>query len=78
MKYKKIKARGSKTLVITDSDSNDLSRLSDDLIVVPKIDNFLSPILFVVVLQIIAYHTAIILGLDPDKPRNLAKTVTVE
>ena len=73
-----VKARGSKTLVITDSNSKDLRTLADDLIVVPKINNLLSPILFIIALQIIAYHTSISLNLDPDKPRNLAKTVTVE
>ena len=73
-----VKARGSKTLVITDSNSKDLRTLADDLIVVPRINNLLSPILFIIALQIIAYHTAISLNLDPDKPRNLAKTVTVE
>ena len=48
------------------------------VIKIPKCDKFLSPLLSVIVLQLLAYRTAILLDRDPDKPRNLAKSVTVE
>lgn len=73
-----VKARGGRTLIITDSESHQIKGLADDLIVVPRISNELSPIIFMIPLQLLAYHTACQLGLDPDRPRNLAKTVTVE
>ena len=45
---------------------------------VPSLDNFLSPILLTIPIQLLAYHVALLKGCDIDKPRNLAKSVTVE
>ncbi len=53
-------------------------KLCDFLFEMPNIDYRLSPIPYIVPLQLLAYHTSVLRGLDPDKPRNLAKTVTVE
>jgi glucosamine--fructose-6-phosphate aminotransferase (isomerizing) len=55
-----------------------LEKLADDVIYVPETIEMLSPILNIVPLQLFAYHMAVLKNLDPDKPRNLAKSVTVE
>ena len=57
---------------------DDISEEGDINIAIPKIHSDLSPILTVVPLQLIAYHAALELGCDVDRPRNLAKSVTVE
>ena len=44
----------------------------------PKIDDFVAPLLYSIPIQLLAYHTAVIRGTDVDQPRNLAKSVTVE
>jgi glutamine---fructose-6-phosphate transaminase (isomerizing) len=71
------KARGAKIILI--HEKGDDIRLEGDVnIAIPKVHSLLSPLLTVVPLQLIAYHTAIALGHDVDRPRNLAKSVTVE
>ena len=55
-----------------------VAQLADDVIHVPAVDEFLQPIVTVVPLQLLAYHIALQRGCDVDKPRNLAKSVTVE
>ncbi|WP_297465425.1 glutamine--fructose-6-phosphate transaminase (isomerizing) [Thermococcus sp.] len=70
------RARGA--FVISLGDRGELKRLSDVLIEMPETDELLTPILYAVPLQLIAYHLAVLRGNDPDKPRNLAKSVTVE
>ena len=52
--------------------------LADDVIDVPSVDDFVQPIVTIVPLQLLAYHIAVLRGCDVDKPRNLAKSVTVE
>ena len=64
------RARGAKIILIHEE--------GDVCISVPKVHELLSPLLTVVPLQLIAYHTALALGCDVDRPRNLAKSVTVE
>lgn len=73
-----IKARKGKVIaVITEGDS--VSReLADDVMVVPEVDEILAPMLSVVPLQLLAYYIGVLKGCDVDKPRNLAKSVTVE
>ena len=73
-----IKARKGKVIsVITQGD--DISReLSVDVMVVPEADEIVAPMLSVVPLQLLAYYIGVAKGLDVDKPRNLAKSVTVE
>jgi glucosamine--fructose-6-phosphate aminotransferase (isomerizing) len=55
-----------------------LKGIADDVIVLPEAPDYVMPILAVIPLQLLAYHVAVALGRDVDKPRNLAKSVTVE
>jgi hypothetical protein len=73
-----VKARGAYTIIITDKDSKDMASYADEIIVVPRVYDLFSSILAVIPAQFIAYHTSIKKGNDVDKPRNLAKSVTVE
>lgn len=68
--------RGAKTLVITNQDLGD--KVFDNLIKIPETSPLISPILSVIPLQLFAYYISKEKGLDVDKPRNLAKSVTVE
>ena len=68
--------RGAKTLIITNQDVD--TKLFPNIYNIPKVHPFLSPILAIVPLQLLAYYVAKEKGLDVDKPRNLAKSVTVE
>ena len=71
------RARGAKIILIHE-DGDDIAEECDISIAIPKVNNYLSPMLSVVPLQLISYYTAIALGCDVDRPRNLAKSVTVE
>jgi glucosamine--fructose-6-phosphate aminotransferase (isomerizing) len=74
-----IKARKGPVIAITSGDGAErLRHVADDIITVPASMDFISPILTVIPLQLLAYHLAVELGRDVDKPRNLAKSVTVE
>ena len=73
-----VKARGGELYVITDNDSHFQAEPGVHVIRMPDHEGILSPILHVVPLQLLAYHTALQKGTDVDKPRNLAKSVTVE
>jgi glutamine---fructose-6-phosphate transaminase (isomerizing) len=73
-----IKARKGKVIAVATEGRKDLARLADDVMYIPKCPDFASPILTVVPLQLFAYYLAVQLGCDVDKPRNLAKSVTVE
>ncbi|OYY21819.1 MAG: glutamine--fructose-6-phosphate transaminase (isomerizing) [Polynucleobacter sp. 24-46-87] len=73
-----VKARGGKLYVFADLDTEITSSEGINVIRLPEHYGNLSPILHVVPLQLLAYHTACALGTDVDKPRNLAKSVTVE
>lgn len=74
-----IRARNGKIIVITDNEQDEhLKGYADDIIEVPYIAEILSPLLTIIPLQLFAYYVAIERGLDVDKPRNLAKSVTVE
>ncbi len=74
-----VKARKGPVIAIgTEGATGALEHICDDVIAVPRTLDFLSPILTVIPLQLLAYHTAVHLGCDVDKPRNLAKSVTVE
>lgn len=73
-----IKARQGKVIsVITEGDTHS-QELSDDVMIVPEADEILAPMLSVVPLQLLAYYIGVAKNLDVDKPRNLAKSVTVE
>jgi glutamine---fructose-6-phosphate transaminase (isomerizing) len=71
-------ARGGKILFITDNKKESLNENIRFGLRVPHLDNFLSPILLTIPLQMLAYHVALLKNCDVDKPRNLAKSVTVE
>ncbi|MFP4112499.1 MAG: glutamine--fructose-6-phosphate transaminase (isomerizing) [Candidatus Woesearchaeota archaeon] len=74
-----IKARGGKIIAITNDDSDPALRtLADEILVVPRTIDELSSVINVIPLQMLAYHVADLKGIDVDKPRNLAKSVTVE
>ncbi|MFH1583296.1 MAG: glutamine--fructose-6-phosphate transaminase (isomerizing) [Candidatus Falkowbacteria bacterium] len=73
-----IKSRGGKIIAITTEDNEKIEDLADDVVYIPKTLEMLTPILSVIPLQLFAYHMAVLNGRDVDKPRNLAKSVTVE
>ena len=73
-----IKARGGKIIAIATEGDKEIKKIADDVIYIPKTLEMLTPILSVIPLQLFAYHVGILKGLDVDKPRNLAKSVTVE
>jgi len=72
------KSRGAYIISLALADHNEVSLSSDEVIYVEDINEYFAPSLMVVVLQLLAYHSAVIKGLNVDKPRNLAKSVTVE
>jgi glucosamine--fructose-6-phosphate aminotransferase (isomerizing) len=71
-------ARGKNIIIFTDSEGNKLLPSEVTKIILPKISEELAPILYTVPLQLLAYQVALLRGEDVDKPRNLAKSVTVE
>ena len=72
------KARNARMIALTNSTDSKLDDLFETIIRVPDVQEFLSPIIAVIPLQLIAYYIAEFLGKDVDQPRNLAKSVTVE
>ncbi|MBI4502663.1 MAG: glutamine--fructose-6-phosphate transaminase (isomerizing) [Gemmatimonadetes bacterium] len=73
-----VKARGGRIIAITSKGNGDLRGLVDHQLSVPPSPSLLSPVLTVIPLQLFAYHIAAMRGYDVDRPRNLAKSVTVE
>ena len=73
-----VKARGARVIAVANPDDPEVEEIADDVITIPETHDLITPFLTVLPLQLIAYHAACILGLDVDKPRNLAKSVTVE
>src|SRR6266545_3210631 len=73
-----VKARAGRIVAITSDGNGDLSPLVDHQLSVPASPTLLSPVLTVIPLQLLAYHIAVLRGCDVDRPRNLAKSVTVE
>jgi glucosamine--fructose-6-phosphate aminotransferase (isomerizing) len=74
-----MKARGASIISLIEEGDNEIKAMSDDYIEVPKgIPEVLSPIPFIIPLQLLAYYMAIERGINPDTPRNLAKSVTVK
>ncbi|MEK7481081.1 MAG: glutamine--fructose-6-phosphate transaminase (isomerizing) [Patescibacteria group bacterium] len=73
-----IKARGGPVIAIATEGDKKIAQLADDVISIPKTLEMLTPLVSVVPLQLFAYHFAVLRGYDVDKPRNLAKSVTVE
>ena len=75
---KEVKARGAKVVLVTHKCMSVDEDAADYIVKLPTIDDMLMPMLGVVPLQLIAYYTSVLRGNDVDKPRNLAKSVTVE
>jgi len=73
-----VRARGGKTIVVATEGDENIKQYADHLISVPDTAEPLQPMVTVVPLQLLAYHAAVLRGHDVDKPRNLAKSVTVE
>src|SRR5271165_3526949 len=77
-----IKARGGPIIAIAcegeDEITDYVTQRADEVIFVPQVPEYLQPLVTVVPLQLLAYHIALLRGCDVDKPRNLAKSVTVE
>ena len=73
-----IKARGGPVIAIATEGDTQIQEFADDVIYVPKTEDFLQPIVTAIPLQLLSYHIAVLRDCDVDKPRNLAKSVTVE
>ncbi len=73
-----IKARGGPVIAVVCEGDTMAGDLADETIEIPDVEEYLQPILSIVPLQLLAYHVAVARGCDVDKPRNLAKSVTVE
>ena len=73
-----IKARKGKVIAVISQNDNIISGMADDSLPIPEADELLAPIVSVVPLQLLAYYSGVAKGYDVDKPRNLAKSVTVE
>ena len=73
-----VKARKGPVIAIGPEGDTALAKICDDVILIPDCPHYLTPILSVIPLQLLSYHLAVELGCDVDKPRNLAKSVTVE
>ena len=72
-------ARGGQVMVLSDAEgAAKLKSIAADMIVLPRVDPFVAPILYAIAVQLLAYHVAVLKGTDVDQPRNLAKSVTVE
>lgn len=75
---REVTTRGAKVLGFTVEGNTDMEKAVDSVLYVPKINNILLPVLTVIPLQLLAYYMSVQKGCDVDKPRNLAKSVTVE
>ncbi len=76
---KEVKARGADVLAVGSSSDKMLIEEADDVFTInPEVDQVIAPLVYIIPLQILAYYVAIERGLNPDKPKNLAKCVTVE
>ena len=73
-----VRSRDGRVIVIANEPDRELERLADEVLYVPATIPCLSPLVTCIPLQLLAYHTAVVRGHDVDKPRNLAKSVTVE
>ena len=73
-----IKARKGKVIAVINESDEQSPTLANDVIVVPEADEIVAPMFSVIPLQLLSYYVGVAKGLDVDKPRNLAKSVTVE
>jgi glucosamine--fructose-6-phosphate aminotransferase (isomerizing) len=73
-----VAARGGRIILITDRQGAEAAGEAAATLVVPDSLPFVAPMLYALPVQLLAYHTAVLMGTDVDQPRNLAKSVTVE
>ncbi len=73
-----VKARGGPVIAVACEGDEEVAARADEVLYVPEVPEYLQPLVSVVPLQLLAYHVALLRGCDVDKPRNLAKSVTVE
>jgi glutamine---fructose-6-phosphate transaminase (isomerizing) len=73
-----VKARGGKVIAVATHGNESVAQKADHVLYIPAVNDYLTPILTVIPLQLLAYYTAVLRGADVDQPRNLAKSVTVE
>jgi glucosamine--fructose-6-phosphate aminotransferase (isomerizing) len=73
-----VKARRGPVIAVVSEGDDEAAAVADEVIAVPEVPEYLQPLVSVVPLQLLAYHVALMRGCDVDKPRNLAKSVTVE
>ena len=74
-----VAARGGKIILITDKKGAAAASVETfDTIIMPDVPEIIVPIIYALPIQLLAYHTAVLMGTDVDQPRNLAKSVTVE
>ena len=73
-----VRARGGKLYVITDTSAGIVSDVDIELLKISPVNEYMSPMVYTVPLQLLSYHIAVLKGADVDQPRNLAKSVTVE
>jgi glucosamine--fructose-6-phosphate aminotransferase (isomerizing) len=76
--FEEIRARGGPVVAVATEGDSEVGDRADEVIYVPDVPDFLQPVVTSVPLQLLAYHVALLRGCDVDKPRNLAKSVTVE
>jgi glucosamine--fructose-6-phosphate aminotransferase (isomerizing) len=74
-----VMSRGGRIILLSDKKGiSKVDQTSIDVIQLPEVNNFVTPILYSIPVQLLAYHVAVLKGTDVDQPRNLAKSVTVE
>ncbi|GMO34912.1 MAG: glutamine--fructose-6-phosphate transaminase (isomerizing) [Termitinemataceae bacterium] len=75
---REVSSRGAYSLVITNEKDSAFKEIANEVWIIPKSPEYFSPLISIIPLQLFAYYCAVLRGNDPDKPRNLAKSVTVE
>ena len=75
---KEVKARGAFVFAIAKEGNTEIQGVADQVLYIPAVSDILAPVVSVISLQLLAYYMAVEKGCDVDKPRNLAKSVTVE
>jgi len=73
-----VKARGGQVIAICDENDEEVRQKADYILTIPSVQEYLSPLVTIIPVQLLAYYVAAIRGCDVDQPRNLAKSVTVE
>ena len=73
-----IKARNGPVIAVAEEGDQRVAALADEVLYVPPVETCFQPFVSIIPLQLLAYHVALLRGCDVDKPRNLAKSVTVE